>query len=159
MLDVMKWLQRAIWLGGQKTPKINQTAIADLAGVEKSHVTHWKAGRIRPYLDQVMAIAKGLGVSMDYLLQEEQDWLQDAEKMGVGPAMDRDQEALLRLIAALGISPAEAMRRVAAGAVDDAPPRIVATRRKKSANPDGLPAGADLVDGPAGPRGGIKGRR
>jgi transcriptional regulator with XRE-family HTH domain len=149
-------------LGGQKQPKINQAGIAALAGVDRSQVTHWKGGAGNPSLDQVMKIARGLGVSMDYLLQEEQDWLDDAEKMGVGPLMDKDAEALLRMLAALDVSPAEAMRRIVAW---DEKPRIVASQKgtytlpAPSGDPDGdVPVGRE-PDGPAGEKRRVKRRR
>lgn len=160
----MKWLHRAI--ERTKALDLQEGDLAEMAStaeksVDASRISKWKKGEGRPYLDQVMGIAKGLGVSLDYLLVDDMPWLDDAEKAGVGPEVGRETFAIMKVVRAMGLSTEEAIRRLAQPEPTPGEQRQgvrhIATRRLS--RPGGNPSGAEPVDPPPDPTGRVKRRR
>lgn len=157
----MRWLNRAIERA--KAMDLQEGDLADMAStggktVDPSRISKWKRGEGRPYLDQVMGIAEGLGVSLDYLLADDMPWLDDAAKTGVGPEVSRETYAVMKVVRAMGLSTEEAIRRLATRT--SAPPQgeMVFVAERRLAGAGGDPAGAESTDPPVGPRRRVKGR-
>lgn len=55
----------------RKKNYLNQTAFADRIGVTQGAVSQWECGLTRPNTDQLKAISMEFGVSIDYLLADE----------------------------------------------------------------------------------------
>jgi transcriptional regulator with XRE-family HTH domain len=106
----MKWVKRAIYLGEQRG--FNRTAIANALGKSRGYLGAIERGSSRPLLEDVLRIAELLGVSMDYLLAEDQPWLKPADREGVGSELDRGSDAILRVVSAHRLSTDEAIRRL-----------------------------------------------
>jgi transcriptional regulator with XRE-family HTH domain len=53
--------------------RFSQEELGDMIGVQASRISRWESGQGRPYLDQGLALAKALGVSLDYFADDELD--------------------------------------------------------------------------------------
>jgi transcriptional regulator with XRE-family HTH domain len=74
-------------------------------GISQSSLSEAIAGKRKLKLDQALKVARALGVSLDYLADDAQD--------EPPRPLSRDEEAVLDLFHALGLSRAEALRRLA----------------------------------------------
>ena len=54
----------------RKERDLTQGELGNAIGVDKSHVSNWEKGKSMPSLENLIALAKFLGVSIDYLLLE-----------------------------------------------------------------------------------------
>ena len=60
--------------------ELSQKALADLVGADPVSVNRWEHGNSRPSWDYLKKISKALGVSIDYLLENDEQDLFDAEE-------------------------------------------------------------------------------
>ena len=74
-----------LWLGNRiraarEQKDLTQDKLADLLGVSRTAVARWENGDIEPKLKNLIALAKVLHVSTDYLLGvEEKNWIDQLE--------------------------------------------------------------------------------
>jgi transcriptional regulator with XRE-family HTH domain len=52
----------------RKERDLTQGELGNAIGVDKSHVSNWEKGKSMPALENLIALARFLGVSIDYLL-------------------------------------------------------------------------------------------
>lgn len=57
---------------------LSQADLAPIFGVSRASVSHYLSGRTEPSIDQISAVAKHIGVSLDYLIYGEQAERNDA---------------------------------------------------------------------------------
>jgi transcriptional regulator with XRE-family HTH domain len=122
---------------------IRQEDMADAIGVRQQTVSRWLGGPNPPKARSLLKIARFLKVPCDYLVDNAQQDLPQSSKL------HPDDEAVLDFFHALGLSKAEALRRLAGPkAAEEHDPSIVAGPRKKG------PAEKKAGDPPivAGPR-------
>src|SRR5687768_15126168 len=69
------------------TPRdVSQTELALAAGVTQGSVSHWEADRRRPDTDNYIALARVLGVQLDWLMRDQGPMYADgAERPSVQP--------------------------------------------------------------------------
>jgi transcriptional regulator with XRE-family HTH domain len=136
------WLERILDLAEARG--IPHRRIVEAAGVEPARVDKWRKGS-RPTLQNLMAIAKFLDVSLD--------WIATGAGSAQGgfprePVTDAERH-LLWMLRSLGVSPEDAAARITAPAEG---PRVLGVRDRSllAPTPDRQPAGAGLEDRPAG---------
>lgn len=89
----------------------SQSAIAREIGIAQSTISAMTRGERRPYLDQAFKLARALGVTVDYLIDDAQEEPAPAE-----PSVSDDERYVVRTIRALNLSFEEAVRRLALAA-------------------------------------------
>jgi transcriptional regulator with XRE-family HTH domain len=62
---------------------LSQEALAEVLGVSRQAVSRWEQGTALPDGAKLLPCARYFGVSVDWLLDEEQDW---EDQMGPAPA-------------------------------------------------------------------------
>jgi transcriptional regulator with XRE-family HTH domain len=80
---------------------MTQRALAEQVGVIQSHVAKWEAGDGRPYYDQALKIAKSLGLSLDYLADDEMESPSDARG---GGEVSEGEQAILAIVRKRGLT-------------------------------------------------------
>lgn len=86
----------------------------------KNRISKWKDGKGEPTARQLYRIARALGVSMEYLVDDEVEW--PAER----PAMTGDEEMVWHLVRKLGAD--LAIRRLTLTSSDPGLPRLQPTK-------------------------------
>lgn len=86
--------------------KITQARLAELLSVSRSAISNWEVGRNYPDLDILVSLSEILQVSIDQLLKEEPEMV---EEMGKEQRLNRKRKIALRIIvpafiAVLGLS-------------------------------------------------------
>lgn len=76
----------------------NQSQLARLTGISQSAISEMISGKRSLYADQVWSIAKALGVSLDWLLD-------DQKEKPPAPELSEDERRLVWYIRRVGISP------------------------------------------------------
>ena len=87
----------------------SQSAIARETGIAQSTISAMTRGERRPYLDQAFKLAKALGVTVDYLIDDAQESPTSSE----GETLSEGEQRVLWLFRSLAISAEEAARRLA----------------------------------------------
>jgi transcriptional regulator with XRE-family HTH domain len=82
---------------------VSQSRLARETGIAQPKISAMASGKQRPYMDQAIKLAQGLGVSLDWLADDAQDEL---------PAPDPEREFVAKLVDAIGVG--EAKRRLLA---------------------------------------------
>lgn len=80
-----------------------------VGGIGKSTLSNWFNGRNKPDLESSLRIARAFGVPLEYLADDELD----EPPPPPSPPLSVDEEAILALIADLGLSRREAIQRLA----------------------------------------------
>jgi transcriptional regulator with XRE-family HTH domain len=122
---------------------LDKAKTARAIGVDGSQFGKWVKGTAWPKPEQLLALARFLKVPCEYLVDDAQ------EELPQSSMMHPDDEDVLGLFHALGLSKDEALRRLAGReAAEAGEPPIVAGPRKPT------PAGEQAADPPivAGPR-------
>lgn len=94
---------------------INKGRIAKLIDAHDAVVRRWGNGKSEPYASQLLRLARELGVSMEYLVD---DALDDpaGERPSPGECLTADEQYVLEgyreLVAEIGLSPTRAVRRM-----------------------------------------------
>ncbi len=102
---------------------LSQKGLAELLGVDPARLSEWKRGRWRMPVETGVLLARALGVTAEYLVDETQERLPppggagQAETRGaaggqVAPQLDEDTRYLLRVIADSGLTPADVARQL-----------------------------------------------
>lgn len=99
-------LDRLIGVGGGRIR--TQTELAEATGIRQGAISDIVAGKQRPYADQIGAIARALGVSLDWLMDDSQD---ETPK----PEVSEDEKQLIWFIRKVGVDPDRAADLVAQG--------------------------------------------
>jgi transcriptional regulator with XRE-family HTH domain len=85
--------------------RLNQSAIAVLTGIPQTSLSRWMSGKAVPKLGEAFALARALGVSLDYLAD---DSLDDPPPPAAGPDLTPDEVWILETARALGPDKAKA---------------------------------------------------
>ncbi len=89
-----------------KARRLSQAAMAQSLGVQQPMISRWLANDSPPAdRGRILALAKLLGVSVDYLLDDSLDSPKDAD-------LTLDQKTILDVIKALGLPRDEVLRRL-----------------------------------------------
>jgi transcriptional regulator with XRE-family HTH domain len=83
---------------------LSQKALAMAIGVDPSRLSEWRVGRWRMPLELGVRLAKVLGVTAEYLVDDAED--------GLPPRIDEEALYLLRIIADAGLTPGEVAKDV-----------------------------------------------
>jgi transcriptional regulator with XRE-family HTH domain len=68
-----------------KKKGITPTALHNATGISTGNISDWKSGRSKPSNNKLLLIANFLGVSVDYLLGNEQKNKSSSEKENLSP--------------------------------------------------------------------------
>lgn len=85
--------------------RLKQAALERAAALPQGRLTKWINGQGEPTASQIWRIAQVLGVPVDYLLD-------DAQVEPQTPTLTPDEQAVIRLLRALGLGGDEALRRL-----------------------------------------------
>lgn len=110
---VMRFSEKLeIWIGKRG---LTQGTLAKQVGLSPSAISDMTAAKRRPYMDQGLKLAKALGLSLDFLADDDLDYPAEA-----GSDMTDDERFVLQLIRDLGLGRAEAVKRLASVVVVEA---------------------------------------
>lgn len=83
----------------------NQSELSRKTGIPQSAISQMASGRRRPYLDQAFALARAMGVPLEYLADDAMDTPPVVE-------ISEDERFLVGLIRDMGIDRATAVKRL-----------------------------------------------
>jgi transcriptional regulator with XRE-family HTH domain len=86
----------------------SQAAVERAAGLPQNRIAKWRHGHGEADASQALRIARLFGVDVEWLADDNADW---PPRPRISP---EDQAEILQLIRTLGLSPAEAIRALAA---------------------------------------------
>jgi transcriptional regulator with XRE-family HTH domain len=117
----------------------SQSRLARATGLSQTAISEMTRGERRPYADQAFAIAKALGVSCDYLIDDELDDPPPAE-------LSREEYAVLVAFRGIGIAADVAVKRM----LGEVEVRFVPPAEKAPEKPPKPAGSGDPAGGKAG---------
>jgi transcriptional regulator with XRE-family HTH domain len=97
----MKWFQKIQRL--RLRMRYSQAELAVAIGLQQSRIGRWEKGQGMPTMDQGFRLARALGISYDYLMD-------DAQDEPPPPAVTADEAMILDMVRTVGLN--EAKRRL-----------------------------------------------
>ena len=87
----------------RKREGLSQEGLAEILGVSRQAVSHWEQGTTLPDGGKLLPCARHFGVTVDWLLDEEQDWeTQRGESVARG--MNVHQQGIVRTVSGVVLS-------------------------------------------------------
>ena len=87
----------------RKREGLSQEGLAEILGVSRQAVSRWEQGTTRPDGGKLLPCARHFGVTVDWLLDEEQDWeAQRGESVSKG--MNIHQQGIIRTLSGVVLS-------------------------------------------------------
>jgi transcriptional regulator with XRE-family HTH domain len=108
MIEVMRFADKVRSL--LKLRRLSQSELAEALGTTQPQISRWLEGNSPPRWDYLLKMARALGVTADYLIDQEQ------EELPRPPGLTEDERFLLQLYHDLGLSREDAVRGLAAAA-------------------------------------------
>lgn len=87
----------------RKREGISQEALAEALGVSRQAVSRWEQGTALPDGSKLLPCAKYFGVSVDWLLDEDQGWEAQRREAG-GKGMNAHQQGIVRTVSGVVMS-------------------------------------------------------